>query len=466
MKKIVCICIALLLSIGVPFVWISGAVTQEKENVSVSERVLHGNRSAANDLKVERLFGYDEHLYWRLTYHAGDMASYETDFFFTATEDYESAERTYQGFFVEEYISIGAELDLPAEDQTGIAQKIKELYDKTPIGKENEQIILLKDVYDYYPLEFHFSLPKISWSGINYENLRAGLDDDEKYVIDTFSNFFKIPLSDTAGYRVNINVYGKNNVSIGSTTVGDFYTPKTESVYTDSVCFFSLSNRANSGKIIDFSSVQGGYGIYSFAYGYGTGLRKTGVDADSLQMVYPLNENETVLSLSLDEEQETLFIFTEDDRGFSLYAVNVATMQTEQTLRFEDEKPLYVENCGDFFFVELNYDRILVIERKDDGLSCAFTVSLDHVNNKWFNSFCAKSFDGERLALVSELYEDESTYLPLCGFDLAVYDETGLIFHAEYLTDIEPNILHAHRDLNTLPAEAKASLFWEKKNDN
>ncbi len=464
MKKIIIFCLALLLSVGTPFFLLPHAASRGKEAVSVKETVLFGERAAAEGLTVERLFGYDEHLFWHTVYHAGEAASYETDFSFYASEHYESSPVGYQGFFIEEYIPIGADLDRPAEEQSGMAKVFKELYDKTPVGTTTEATVYLKDIYEYYPLEFRFSLPNISWSGINYEDLRVHFDKEEKYVIDTFRDFFKIPVPDTAGYQLNISRTGKNSVSSGASTVGDFYVPHTESVYTDNICFFSLTNRTNTDKRVDMSAIPGGYGIYAFRYSFSKEMTDTGIDADSLKMVYPLADDETVFALSMDEEQKTLFVFTDGDEASYLYVVDIATMRTRETHTLSGDTLLYTENCGDFFFLELDGNRVAVIAKNEDGsFRRAFTVSLTHADEKRFDSFRAKAFDGERLALVSELYRDESTYLPLCGFTVAVYDKTGLLFHAEYLTDIEPNLIDASRERNCLPAEARATVFWKKR---
>ena len=463
MKRIIVFCLALLLAVGTPFFLLPHAVCLEKERVGITETVLFGERSAADGLTVERLFGYDEHLFWHTVYRAGETASYETDYSFYPSEHYGDGVATYHGFSMDEYISIGADLNRPAEEQSGMARVFKELYDKTPVGTTTEESVYLKDVYEYYPLEFNISLPNVSFRGINYEDLRDPFDKNEKYVIDTFRDFFKIPVSDTAGYKLHISVSGKNNVSSGAVTFGDFYVPRCESAYTASTCFFSIPPVTNSGKKADLSLVPGGYGIYAFRYSFPKEPLETGVDADSLKMVYPLPDDETVFSLYVDEAEKTLFILTDGEKGARFYAVDIATMETLDTVTLAEERLVYTEACGDFFFLELQDNRAAVIEKKEDGYRHAYTVSISHVGEKLFDSFCAKAFDGERLALVSELYREESTYLPLCGFTLAVYDKTGLLFHAEYLTDIEPNLLHAHREMNCLPAEARATAFWERK---
>ena len=461
MKKITVLCIALLLALGVPFGFLSGAVLQEKDRITVKEKVLFGERSAANGLTVERLFGYDEHLFWRMTYQAGEKASYDAEYSFTASEHTENNPYVHGGFWIDGHLSIGADLDRPAEEQKGLAKAVKELYDRTPIGSEGEQVIYLKDIYEYYPFEFCFDLPKITMSGMSYDSLRPGLDEDEKRVIKAFSEFFRFPVSDSAGFHVQIEVLGKKNVSIGATTVGEFYLPETESVYTDSTCYFAISNCMNSGNPADFSLIPGGYGIYAFGYGYGKELTATGVNADSLRMVYPLDESERVISLSLDEKEENLFVFTQNEEGFCFYAIELAAMRLTQKHRFEGERLLSVENCGDFFFLELDEMRVAVLTKEEGGaFRHALTVPLTHAKEKWFDAGCAKAFDGERLALVFELYEEESMYIPLCGFALAVYDETGLLFHAEYLSDLEPNLLDASRQKNCLPAEEHALIYW------
>ena len=53
----------------------------------------------------------------------------------------------------------------------------------------------------------------------------------------------------------------------------------------------------------------------------------------------------------------------------------------------------------------------------------------------WYNSNSTKAYDGERLAMCWNRDIDEAPYSD-CGFYVAVYDKTGLLYFGDYLSGL------------------------------
>ena len=126
-------------------------INEARDQVEITERVLYGDKSVAEGLKIQCKTGYDNRLFWNTTYEIGEVPTTNTEYEFYASQRPEERTITYAGISLENYVEYG--LHFNEESQTGIAGAMKELYDSTAPGEEKSKIIYLKDYMEYYPLQ-------------------------------------------------------------------------------------------------------------------------------------------------------------------------------------------------------------------------------------------------------------------------------------------------------------------------
>ena len=76
------------------------------------------------------------------------------------------------------------------------------------------------------------------------------------------------------------------------------------------------------------------------------------------------------------------------------------------------------------------------------------------------NTYAAMDFDGERLILADILLETQYRTMQTCGFCLAVYDSTGLLYYGEYDSSLSVNPNTSYYSDNCFPESLTVS--WQK----
>ena len=152
-------------------------------------------------------------------------------------------------------------------------------------------------------------------------------------------------------------------------------------------------------------------------------------------MVFPLEQFAEVIYMTLSNDESKLLVFTKEYDVTYLTVIETASMRELQKIKVTEEEQYTFyeyENC-----VVLNgWDYISVIEKQADGLCrLAFTVSrMKEVNDSNLQKGVATTmvFDGEKLVIVDRTGDAAYPGLETCGFTVAVYNETGLVYYAGY----------------------------------
>ena len=475
MKKVLAlIAVLLIASVGI-FCAVGATVNKDKDTVVITENILYGDKSAAEGITIKNQTRYDRHLFWDTTYTIGEPAKYDTEFWFSAVELRRNNPRNHMKIALEIDIAYGCDFYKPAEEQPGIERAYKELYDAAKPGEELKRVIRLKDYYEYYPIGIEIDLPDTYWHGFAHENLHWTEEhNDYKYVWNAFNEFFKIPVPEDMIMEISISKGHNSNEStgIGSSFVDkDSYYMSTVSTYSDSKCFFTINNRTNGGKSVDTSLIPGGYGIYAFSYGGEAKKKsKTGIDMDSLKMVYPLDEETVVVHLSMNTEKTKLLLLTNDGEELLLTIIDATTMTELQKLslgagdlyeirEYGAEHEFYEgREFGSFIVLYLRGNKIcLLVENKEGEYEHKFTV--DSAEVKVMNSdfvywkYPSINYDGKRLVVVDYLFTGPYNNIPSCGYDVAVYEESGLTYYAEYGSSLSTHPYTDWYEENCLPAD-------------
>ena len=476
MKRYIAVVLVLaLLAIG-SFCMVGGVVSQETENVTIRENIRFGDKSYAEGLTVFTKSHYDDHLFWHTSYTIGEDPHISTDYEFYYAEHYEQEPRIHQGLVLDPGFEYGFNMKIPADECVGLQKAYHELYDETPEGSRGTKMIRLQDYYDYYPVRvFSMDFPGIRWQGHDYEGLAADAYKDERAVWDKFNDFFKIPIpEDLPAFEISITKQG-NSVGIGSEGHDNDYYFSVRDTYTESRVFFSICNFIfgdRGTQYLDMSLIPGVYGLYSFTYKAvanadnthrSTPLYyETGIDVDSLSMVYPLEQHAEVIYLTTDDDESKLYMLTKEYGVTYLTVIEIASMTALQKIEITDA-PHFTVYEYDTCLVLLGWESISVIEKQADGLCrLAFTVPrMKEVNDANFQKGVATvmAFDGEKLAIVDRTGDGVYPSLELCGFTVAVYDSTGLVYYGEYENSLSTATSAYDYAFNCLPIEYE--VWWE-----
>ena len=481
MKKIIAIVLLLSVLSVASFCMIGGAVSEEKANVTIKENIIYGDKSYANGVTVFTRAHYDEHLFWNTTYTIGDKNTTTTDYEFYYSAQYEYGDKNYQGIMLDVDLKYGYDLTTPYEECAGLQKAYRELYDETPMGSTGTKTIRLQDYYDYYPVRVSFALPGVIWHGNDYENLRDDDYKNERAVWDAFNEFFKIPIPDDLP-PIEITITKSHNSSgTGSSGLAFDYWFNSQNVYTNNQLFFSIGNKydlkeGNGTKYVDTSLIPGGYGLYAVNFknvrndsntkGNATIFYpeyETGIEVDTLSMVFPLEQHQEVIYLTLSNDESKLLMFTKEYGITYLTVIDVATMNQLQKIEITDAKQFTFyeyDNC-----IVLNgWEYISVIEKQEDGLCrLAFTVSrMKEVNDSNYQKGVATtmSFHNEKLVIVDRTGDEIYPSLELCGFTVAVYDSSGLLYYGEYESSLSATTNPNDYAFNCLPI--KYTIGWTK----
>lgn len=479
MKKIIAVVLLLSILSVASFCMIGGAVSEEKANVTIKENIIYGDKSYADGITVFTRAHYDEHLFWNTTYTIGETPKISTDYEFHYSPLYENGESNYRGLTIDVDLKYGYDTTTPLEECVGLQKAYRELYDATPNGTKGTKTIRLQDYYDYYPVRIAIDIPGILWQGNDYEQLGFDEYKNERAVWDMFNEFLRIPVpEDLPAFEISVTKNG-NSVGVGSTHDMDYWFDA-KTTYTNNRVFFSIRNKIGSKDVdkeeayVDTSLIPGGYGIYSFTYknvrndentkgtttifhpGY-----ETGVDLNSLAMVFPLEQHVEVEYMTLSNDENKLFVFTKENDATYLTVIDIATMTELQKIKITEATQYRFyeyDNC-----IVLNgWDYISVIEKQENGLCrLAFTVSrMKEINDSDHQKGVATTmaFDGQKLVMVDRTAEKTYGTLELCGFTVAIYNNTGLVYYGEYENSLSASPFPNDYAFNCLPLWYEVSL--------
>ena len=480
MKKLIAVVLLLSLLSVAAFCMIGASVSEEKANVTIRETVVYGDKSYADGITVLTRAHYDDHLFWNTSYTIGDVPKISTDYEFHYSPYYENGERRYRGLMLDADLRYGVNTTIPADESVGLQKAYRELFDATPPGETGTKTIRLQDYYDYYPVRVNIDLPGVIWNGNDYDHLISYDYADERAVWEAFNAFFKIPIpEDLPAFDISVTRHIQGHViGTGSGGHGSQYQFYPRCAYTNNRVFFSIGNtydhKGEETRYIDTSLIPGGYGIYSFTYqnvrndtntrgntttfypGY-----ETGVAADTLAMVFPLDRHAEVIYMTLSNDQSKLYLFTKEYDVTHLTIIDVASMTQLQKIKITEARSFTFyeyDNC-----IALHgWDYISVIEKQKDGLCrLAFTVPRNkEINDSNYQKgvATAMAFDGQTLVLVDQTGDTEYPSLETCGFTVAIYNETGLVYYAVYENSLSTVTNPNDYAFNCLPVRYTVNL--------
>ncbi len=475
MRKSLVLFLVLLISVIGGTCYVSADLLKEKDNVQITETVVLGDKSVVEGVTVERNVKYDRYIRWSTTYVVGEEPECDTVYMFDEQGRLrEEADYRYSG--IELYTNVIRAFDdanEKAEDLTGVDRAMKELFDRTEPGQENSMIIDLKDYLDFYEYEVTIDLPgPLTHHFINKEEIEESLaryasndnyiEDlkEELHIVEALTEFFKIPVIDNHLYEIAVskdmdgNLYGwsygtangggsSGNVSMGGTlTDSDSFNMWAISVFTEDMCYFTFNPYTDNGQLVDTSYIPGGFGIYQLPFDKESGV----IDVDNLCMVYALDPTEDILNLHYDEKRNTILLLEHKSAGtgYQMTVFDADTMEVKQEVVYSDDGYGAGIYMADDFIVLEAADDVIVLSVDNNGIyqkeiECDIKLLTEQTDVDYLDfSYMDFDWDGEKLIFAAPLNDSTSyRYYQSCGFYLATYDETGLIYYGEYVSSLD-----------------------------
>ena len=478
MKRLLALLLSLLLLTITALCLIGADISSQQDRVTLTERALYGDPAAAEGAVIGQQAHLRQHLLWEITHTPGEGT--KTEYLFsTKTLSFPQDPHVF-GVRMYDKIRFGYDGTLSAEETTGIALAYRELYEDTAPGTRGTRMVRLQDYYDYYPIQLDIQLPGTLWHGLDYEDMTEDGFANERAVWDAFTEFFRIPVpEDLPAFEISI-VKSENGheIGTGSSAAKDApsYSLYTTSAHTSSACFFTINNRYGD-KLVNTDLIPGGYGIYRVNYrnvrnekntqGNATVYHPgydTGIDAASLAMVYPLEEEVQVLSMQVDPTEQRLLAITQDGSGkVSMLVIDIATMTATQSIPVTENAHVSL-NHQDGFLV-LFYERTISVYTVDGNgryLHALTAPQPGDIDGTFadINTYAAVDFDGERLILADILLETQYRTMQTCGFCLAVYDGSGLLYYGEYDSSLSVNPNTSFYSDNCFPE--RLTVSWQQ----
>ena len=466
MKKIYTLIIVLVLLSATVFCGVSATVNAERDQVNITEKVLYGDRTVAEGLEITTKNHLKYQLFWESDYTIGKTNSVKTKYSLHPTKHLEiSRDHVYEGISINTGIDFGFNEERPLAEQKGIQKAYKLLFDSTKNGEEKTKTVYLKDYYDYYPLGIGFDLPYTDWIGYEYTNEQLkGKPYDSLYVTEKFREYFKIPVGETDSIKISVtkdvdgDLFGTGTEDINTYNL---YTISTVSRKRNR-CFFTINNYISENQYADTSLIPGGYGIYSFYYFGGDSAYNTGIMADKLETVIPLDTKTTVRHISLNKDETKLLLFTVENGTSCLEAIDIETLKTVQKFPIGSNCIDFVYEYDDFIVIDMS-STISVVSVKGDSYNFEFNVQKASFTNEKFqdiwNTDCM-DFKNGKLAMIGNAFDEENGY-ELCDFFVSIYDKGGLIYYGVYDNALDINRLDSQYEANCHPNDTKPNkIEW------
>lgn len=445
-KSLIVIAVLLVLSLGVI---VSAAVIMDgqHENITITEQRLYGDPAAAEGLIVTSRVHSSNHLLFDTVYEAGADPQPETVFSYSNERQYAPGEN--EGWFSLSLASVNfgfsGHVDLETlrdpdnESREWLYELTLPLLDvaeRASAGEEYTERVVLTDYYTYFPIKIEYSLIN---DAIRYRENAVSL---HKY----FNERFRIPIPEDMEIDVTVskdmdgNIYDLEMYEANGKMVAGTQMWPSAVVLENGVCFGLFGD-------VDFSQVEGGYGLYwipvrveeggSFATGTSWGTREDRAYLrEECVNIYPMDPADCEMGeLHLSEDGSRIYALTKESGQFRMTVFDAETQEILQQLEpGMTEMPTLWQNEELVLLLSSDPesdDWRLQVYLLQDGL-LELWLDTEMYRGEWENppwymgtELC---FDGEKLA-ISQYWDNWNK----SSHRILIYDQSGLLYAADYL---------------------------------
>lgn len=396
---------------------VSGAlwVNAARDQVAFSVAHRYGDPAAARGLTVSTQNTYGSQLFWESTCPLADPGQARTEFSFFS----QPQSATDTGAALALWVEVGGDL---MERTQEVRQEV--LATMEP-GEEREIALRLGEFYDCYPLEVDLNLP-------------CPVQTDALEV--AFRDFFRIPVleEEQISFWMRTNLNGVADSFSWTSGSSDLYAFDSRYVLTQEACYFTIRGSSAEGEPMDTSRIPGGYGLYRLPYD------AAGPRLEELAMVYPLEQTDEVVDLTVSPEEGKLLIHTLRQGRYRLTVLELPSLAPLQQLELAggtrgEYTLLQGEGCMVLCSFDGTDDQLTLVTGSDDAdYQIRFTVPAQTSRlslRSWWDP-TAVAWDGERLAVAGILMGEDPSQLE-CGFYAAVYTARGMAYCGTYGSNLD-----------------------------
>ena len=435
-----------------------------RDQVSVREqtelyydRETFGDASAAEGLTAILKMDWYEALRWETTVQLGDvLPETGTEYTFQLP-----VQKTQNHFREDSRIELRTDASYVLDGH----QVLKDLTEGLEPGERREEKIYLSEYADYYTIQPTLVFPQNAWSWRN-ETPSTIENDTEAALKKLFDENFLFPIEE----KVNVDAFGENHVeygpgwgfSINSSSEG--YSLDVKDVfYGDSAWFaFNRKDPEYTYWNLDVSHLPLGYGVYCLT------VPSEG-SQPSLVNVCPLSPDTEILKLAAEPDGENILVHTIENGIYTVTVIRTADNAVTQRLELtefpdssDDWATYEAEGCTAVALYHGNQKKNLILLTKDadgyyqiqwkldipDGQTSIINFYDRDSGTRWYYDYYPViAWNGRYLAFgLSDEYRD--------GFDIAIYDEKGLVYSGRYNTSL--NLWPVGPD-----KETPLTLAWE-----
>ena len=441
MKRVLCFLLVLLL-LSASLVAVTGfALSKESDNVTFTLVDEWGDRRYLQGVTADMEFTHNGRLNWSVEF--SPFVETKTEYEYNTIVTDKGDGYTHYGIYNTNYNL----LDLK-NDSRQLKSDIESL--KSEVMKDGDiryMEIRMKDYFEFYPVNFDFSMKEMSLSwrtAMGYDDVGSYSFSGISYsrgngLLQSMRDFLKIPVSedDIREIRIHKDAYG--NYSYGGAYSGSFDFDFYNAVFPD-MLYFTFRNEITKHeqdeekRVVDTSLIPGGYGIYALP------LTESDVKYEEISTVYSIPADSTVRALMKDEERNELYLALHENGKYVLHVIDISTMTDISVIEifdFYEDGYVSINQNEDFFVFIKNSVDFNVVKRNDDGkYESALTGAMppDTIADRtYFSGNSRFAFDGERLVVfvIDEPGYDDVSKMSVQP-DVMVFTEDGLQYYCKW----------------------------------
>lgn len=436
-------------------------INERRDSVELTDTVLFGDPAAADGLEISLHTSLDRHLFWDTTHAYGGGT--DTQFLFSQTQIYEDYEFTHEVFCIDMggFGGVSGTMDLDDDmadwyEFAPYLPVIRAVASRAPLGEEYTETVYLADYMDYYPLTFTLDMDalvdvkEVEAEGAVYYYYGYELSRELPEMNQWLNEQFKMPVSEQYALEITVCRSGEAQLSyldINLAQAETFWVNLwSDSAVTENACYVAFSADDQDGEKLDDSLITGGFGIFRIPI---VDCSELDIEAErrlmvyELENVYSLPEDESFNSLTLSDDGRDILMLSRNMRDDMLLTVfDAQTMEVKQK-EVIAEGAWLTTDIRDNLIVSFGAERLVLFEKAPTG-EYIRRIDADTTGDEVLESFSWQyydiAWDGERLALVTCLYDMEECYDELgelyytrdltCGCSVTVYSEEGCLYRA------------------------------------
>lgn len=417
--------LVLIAVVGLSSAALAGFLIQD--DITIEAHTLSGDVSAAEGLTLTVYAQRNSYLTWDTTFPATAAFQAVTDFTYHPN-GVSFSQDAYLHFSTASLNgATSTTLENLMEERNRwsdfLIEPIRELARELAPGEEKTETVTVADYWEIYPLTLYLNLPNDS----------TYYDEGETSFL---TNYFHIPVPAelTVDITVSLDEDGECVQATINPTGEESYGFCSAELVTAQGIYLGLYS-CEPGETVDFSHIQGGYGIYRIPL------------PQEDDYALPVEDIENILPLSAEDVEAVSLLESPWDGIIEVFTVEQGTLRLrlleEETCTViedywldADTLPTVVqtEDMLVLLFQEEETQSILAYAREDGQYRLWLDTELPL--EAYYLSSLNAAFDGSRLALVYPWGEYASV-----GTGLLVYDQSGLLYHGQYRNSADSNLL-------------------------